>query len=92
MTIRFTCSGCGSLLKIKEELAGTDGKCPKCKTEFVVPSPEPEADSEEIEVAKTEVSKADVAAPKGKSEKPAKAATNPGKRQFQVMTSIRQIS
>ena len=37
MTIRFTCAGCGSLLKIKDDLAGTDGKCPKCKTEFVVP-------------------------------------------------------
>ncbi|MBX3443761.1 MAG: hypothetical protein KF774_15235 [Planctomyces sp.] len=33
----MTCSKCGSLLKIKEELAGTQGKCPKCKTPFVVP-------------------------------------------------------
>jgi hypothetical protein len=45
MTIRFTCAGCGSLLKIKDDLAGTDGKCPKCKTEFVVPEPEAEEDS-----------------------------------------------
>ncbi len=39
MTIRFTCDKCGSVLKIKDELAGTDGKCPKCKTRFVVPPP-----------------------------------------------------
>lgn len=37
MTIRFTCDQCGSVLKIKDELAGTDGKCPKCKKRFVVP-------------------------------------------------------
>ncbi len=37
MTIRVTCDQCGSVLKIKDELAGTDGKCPKCKTRFVVP-------------------------------------------------------
>lgn len=39
MTIRVTCEECGSVLKIKDELAGTDGKCPKCKTRFVVPQP-----------------------------------------------------
>jgi hypothetical protein len=39
MTIRFTCAQCGSVLKIKDELAGTDGHCPKCKTAFVVPEP-----------------------------------------------------
>ena len=46
MTIRFTCAQCGSVLKIKDELAGTDGRCPKCKTPFVVPessSDEPSA-------------------------------------------------
>ena len=37
MTIRFTCKECSSVLKIKDELAGTKGRCPKCKTEFVVP-------------------------------------------------------
>lgn len=47
MTIRFTCAGCGSLLKIKDELAGTDGKCPKCKTEFVVPDPSVEEESDD---------------------------------------------
>ena len=37
MTIRYECSECNSTLKIKDELAGTAGKCPKCKTPFVVP-------------------------------------------------------
>ena len=40
MTIRFTCDKCGSVLKIKDALAGTDGKCPKCKTRFIVPEPD----------------------------------------------------
>ncbi len=42
MTIRFTCSECASVLKIKDELAGSTGRCPKCKTKFVVPAPEAE--------------------------------------------------
>lgn len=37
MTIRYKCQDCGSVLKIKDELAGSDGRCPKCKREFVVP-------------------------------------------------------
>lgn len=47
MTIRYTCVGCESVLKIKDEKAGTKGRCPKCKTEFVVPLP---TDSDGIEI------------------------------------------
>lgn len=47
MTIRYTCTGCESVLKIKDEKAGTKGKCPKCKAEFLVPQPS----SEETEAA-----------------------------------------
>ena len=50
MTIRFTCPGCESVLKIKDEKAGTDAKCPKCKRPFVVPQPEDD-DGIEIEEA-----------------------------------------
>jgi hypothetical protein len=39
MTIRFTCVECNSVMKIKDEKAGTTGHCPKCKKEFVVPQP-----------------------------------------------------
>lgn len=41
MTIRFTCDNCESVLKIRDEMAGTKAKCPKCKTPFVVPAPKP---------------------------------------------------
>lgn len=40
MTIRYECTECSAGLKIKDELAGTKGKCPKCKTKFVVPEPD----------------------------------------------------
>lgn len=42
MTIRYKCTGCESVLKIKDEKAGTKGKCPKCKAEFLVPQPDAE--------------------------------------------------
>lgn len=47
MTIRYQCPECDSVLKIKDELAGTDGKCPKCKSKFVVPAPEEVGENEE---------------------------------------------
>ena len=47
MTIRYTCTGCDSVLKIRDEKAGTKGKCPKCKTEFLIPDP----DGQEIDGA-----------------------------------------
>lgn len=45
MTIRYECEQCGSVLKIKDDLAGKPGKCPKCKTAFTVPASEVAADS-----------------------------------------------
>ncbi|MBC7817944.1 MAG: hypothetical protein IAG10_13720 [Planctomycetaceae bacterium] len=45
MSIRYECEQCGSVLKIKNDLAGKPGKCPKCKTAFTVPAPDGEADS-----------------------------------------------
>lgn len=47
MAIRFECEQCGSVLKIKEELAGKPGKCPKCKTPFTVPTLDEESDLDE---------------------------------------------
>lgn len=46
MTIRYTCHGCESVLKIKDEKAGTNGRCPKCKMEFVVPFPADDIDGD----------------------------------------------
>jgi predicted Zn finger-like uncharacterized protein len=48
MTIRYTCPECQSTLKIRDEKAGTDAKCPKCKHAFVVPQPDSD-DGIEIE-------------------------------------------
>ena len=39
MTIRYKCKECDSVLKIRDELAGTKAKCPKCKTSFTIPEP-----------------------------------------------------
>lgn len=50
MTIRYTCVGCESVLKIKDDKAGTRAKCPKCKTEFVVPAPETDPEEESLEL------------------------------------------
>ena len=43
--IRYKCEKCGSVLKIKDRLAGTKGKCPKCETAFKVPDA-PSGDAE----------------------------------------------
>lgn len=48
MTIRYTCTDCESVLKIKDEKAGTKARCPKCKAEFIVPAPD-DAESEVAE-------------------------------------------
>ena len=68
MTIRYECEGCGAVLKIKDELAGTDGKCPKCKAEFIIPEPEGSA----------EPPQAKQAAPSGKKPVPAKGSVKKG--------------
>jgi len=38
MSIRVTCEKCGVVLKVKDELAGTKGKCPACKGTLNVPT------------------------------------------------------
>lgn len=58
MTIRYKCEECGSTLKIKGELAGTAGKCPKCKTAFTIPQPDETAAQKQPEDA-AEVSEED---------------------------------
>tara|TARA_B100000530_G_scaffold331618_1_gene276627 strand:- start:466 stop:1395 length:930 start_codon:yes stop_codon:yes gene_type:complete len=37
MTIRYECSECSSVLNIKSEKAGQQGKCPKCNCIFTIP-------------------------------------------------------
>ena len=43
MTIRFQCTECDSVLKIRDDKAGQAGRCPNCKTAFVIPEPDPDA-------------------------------------------------
>ncbi len=47
MTIRYECEQCGSTLKIKDDLAGKPGKCPKCKFAFAIPEL-PDGSSEHV--------------------------------------------
>ncbi len=51
MTIRYSCTKCGAVMKIKDDKAGSSAKCPKCGTAFVVPALE-EAWDGEIEFEK----------------------------------------
>ena len=53
MTIRFTCS-CGQKLRVTDERAGTQGVCPRCGGEIVVPSPWKGADPIRIDKADVE--------------------------------------
>ncbi len=48
MTISYTCTACGAVLKIRDEKAGTEAKCPKCRTAFVVPHLAESADSDVV--------------------------------------------
>lgn len=47
MTIRLKCPGCGTKLKVKDELGGKKGKCPNCKQPVQIPLPEPEPEATE---------------------------------------------
>jgi hypothetical protein len=47
MTIRFECDHCGTSLKVKDKLAGTEGNCPKCKEKILIPDASDD-DSEDV--------------------------------------------
>jgi len=64
MTIRYQCTECESVLKIRDDKAGQTAHCPKCTTEFVIPEPEPvepEPADPEPEPAENETEAAPVA-------------------------------
>src|SRR5436190_4259320 len=46
MTIRYKCAECGAALNINDELAGTEGNCPRCQVQFTVPAPDAVAPTE----------------------------------------------
>ncbi|MBS0206556.1 MAG: hypothetical protein JSS49_27010 [Planctomycetes bacterium] len=92
MTIRFTCAGCGSLLKIKDDLAGTDAKCPKCKTEFVVPDPEDQASDDSVEVLAAPSAKRAGSDAGGKSAKSDRPAEKPALKSEQPSHAAEKVS
>lgn len=47
MTIHCQCEHCGASLKVKDKLAGTLGKCPKCRKKIHIPQPSSD-DSEDV--------------------------------------------
>jgi DNA-directed RNA polymerase subunit RPC12/RpoP len=47
MTIRCECDHCGASLKVKDKLAGTAGKCPKCGEKILIPNVS-DGDSEDV--------------------------------------------
>ena len=51
MTIRYQCTECESVLKIRDDKAGQTARCPKCKTEFVIPEPEAAPAEDETQTA-----------------------------------------
>ncbi|MFM9959710.1 MAG: hypothetical protein ACKV2Q_00595 [Planctomycetaceae bacterium] len=75
MAIRYECEQCGSVLKIKEDLAGKPGKCPKCKTAFTVPTPESDPDRSSETATQAKASSASAAADDAE---PMLATTKPG--------------
>jgi len=53
--IRFTCSSCGKALKVAEEMAGKQGRCPFCQSTVTVPLSAPPSETEEkIEIEERE--------------------------------------
>lgn len=60
MSIKYKCVECGVSMKIKDELAGTKGKCPKCRTAFQVPGDVPEEIDSEPDVETEDVEAEDV--------------------------------
>lgn len=48
MTIRYKCAECGAALNINDELAGTEGNCPRCQVQFTVPAPDSAAAPREV--------------------------------------------
>ncbi|MEW4489054.1 hypothetical protein AB1L42_13315 [Thalassoglobus sp. JC818] len=72
MTIRYQCPECDQVLKIRDDKAGTEAKCPKCKAKFVVPQPTSEDSSEAS--GDSPPAKKKAPSPKSEQKEPAKAA------------------
>lgn len=67
MTIRCECDHCGASLKVKDKLAGTEGKCPKCQKKILIPDA-PSDDSKETLLGGDEQKSSKPDAPKKSAE------------------------
>jgi len=67
MTIRCECDHCGTSLKVKDKLAGTEGNCPKCQEKILIPDA-PSDDSEETLLGGDEPQSSNPDAPKKSAE------------------------
>lgn len=77
MSIRYECEECGSILKIKDDLAGKPGKCPKCKTPFLVPAADADGDSASSgEITARDSDSSNDAKPKLASSPPSQSGAN----------------
>ena len=52
MSIRVQCGGCGTVMNVRDDYAGTERRCPKCKGKFQVPTVEQARAAEASEAAK----------------------------------------
>lgn len=75
--IQVECSGCGAKLKVKDELAGRSGKCPKCGDKVQIPA----AESEEMAVPDLSGFVGEIVDPDAAVEAAAEAATEVGTEQ-----------
>lgn len=82
MTIRVRCDGCSAVMKVKDELAGAKGKCPKCKTAFVVPAADAEAAKDNVPTASDTAEQGEVA--DAAQKQPAATSTATKKAQLDV--------
>jgi len=73
MSIRVTCQKCGVVLKVKDELAGTKGKCPACRGTLQVPTLEEAAQAAAAPLAATETAPASAVGDTGALKVPTKA-------------------
>ncbi|WP_437191774.1 hypothetical protein [Planctomicrobium sp. SH527] len=81
MSIRYCCEECGAAMKIRDSLAGTRGRCPKCRTKFDVPAQSTLSESEYAELMEQQgqdnVTQESGTALQGKSEAPSGTSLEP---------------
>ncbi len=101
--IAFSCSHCGMKLKVKEQFAGRQSKCPSCKQPLVVPTPSataPFVPPQQIDGTESSLAKAGIQAgvtldthdtsqlPSGKSLAPALAGRKSSKERYVIEGEI----